>query len=131
MSVTLSVPILALLWLLPVALATYRVTRFITRDQFPLIAVPRERVTNWLDPSDDWIRGNALEGIEPHPDAVPHGGLLGRSIAYLWECDWCVSVWVGSGITYLVFSHPVEMLWVCLALCASALTGLIAQREPE
>ena len=113
------------LWLLVVLLflGTYRVTRLITYDQFPLIAVPRERVTNWWDPTPEWR--------EAHPTAVPHWGGFGRALGYLWECDWCVSVYVGAGLTWLTYAYTDVMQWVLMGLAASAVTGIMRSRDPE
>lgn len=57
------------------ALTSYRVTRLIARDEFPPLAVLRERVSaRW--PGDSWQ-------------------------AYLSRCSWCVGVYV-SGLLTLV-----------------------------
>jgi len=122
-----------LLYLL-IALAVHRLTRLITRDKFPLIAIPRYHVTNWLDPSDEyivqWRAKHAGRPIEQHPPK-PHWGIVGQSLAYLWECDWCVSVWVSGGLvtalTHFVSVPMPFLIW----LAASTVTGLIATHEPE
>lgn len=107
-------------------LATHRVTRFVTRDKFPPMCVPRDKfVTRWgvyvdAEPSERKV------SISGHDTNV-----FMRSLAYVWECDWCTSIWVGSGLTYLTWRWHETMLWVLLALAASSVTGLIASREPE
>lgn len=120
------------LWLtyILIALATHRLTRLVTRDKFPLIAVPRYHVTNWLDPSDDYRKWYTLK----HPDREPpktHWGVVGQSLAYLWECDWCVSVWVSAGVVYGATHWTSVPLPVLTWLAASTVTGLIATHEPE
>lgn len=112
-------------WLLIILVitGTHRLTRIVTYDQFPLIAIPRERFTNWFDPSPDWL--------EHHPSAHPRWGWVGRSLAYLTECDWCVSIWVGALVTWLTFEQPVTMQWILLALTASTFTGLLAGSKLE
>lgn len=134
-------------WMLVVltCVATYRLTRFITRDAFPLVSVPRRWIDrNWNPfPDDDvWasyqkspeaakaiVRQNLAEqhGITTRPTG------LKRSIAYLFGCAWCVSIWVGAGVTGFVMIF-IGLTWpwfFLLWLTASAVTGLISQREPE
>ncbi len=112
-------------WLLYIliCLATHRATRFFTRDHFPLVAIPRERITNWWDPSPDWRA--------KHENARPHWGLLGRALAFLWECDWCLSMYVGAGIIWGVTQYVSVPLPVLAWLMASTVTGLIATNEPD
>lgn len=121
-------------WLLVVLVcgATYRLTRLITRDQLPLVAWPREHLVGyWYPPfaEDGWR--------ESHPGARPHWGRLGHSLAYLITCDWCVSVYVAAAAVLAVsrwthwLPHPDWASAVALALTASAVTGLISQREPD
>lgn len=118
-----------LLYLL-IALAVHRLTRIVTRDKFPLIAVPRYHVTNWFDPSDEY---RAVYRVK-HPDREgpkSHWGIFGSSLAYLLECDWCVSVWVSgglvTGLTYFTSVPMPTLIW----LAASTVTGLIATHEPD
>lgn len=107
-------------------LAAYRVTRLITRDQMPLIAVPRDAFAQ---------RWAVYENVEDKRTSI--GGkrtnLVMRSLAYLWECDWCMSVWVCAGMA-ICHSHWMNESWwqlTLLAAASSGVTGLIAQREPE
>lgn len=112
-----------------IAFAVHRLTRLVTRDKFPLIAVPRFHVTNWLDPSDDYRKWYGLK----HPDREPpksHLGLFGSSVAYLLECDWCVSVWVSGAVVYCTSTWTSVPLPVLVWLAASTVTGLIASTEP-
>lgn len=119
------------LWLLVVliSLATYRTTRLITRDQLPLIAVPRNafalRWGTYVDATDKKL---SINGNKTN--------VFMRSVAYLWECDWCASMWVSALITTLAYHWTVlgTQHWsvaVLVGLTASAVTGLIAQREPD
>lgn len=107
-------------------LATHRVTRFITRDKFPLMCGLRDAfVERWgvyVDAERDQ-RGVSIGGHDTN--------WLMRSLAYAWECDWCTGFWVGAGLTYLTYRWTDVMLWVLAALAASSVTGLIAQREPD
>lgn len=106
-----------------VTLGVHRLTRIITYDQFPLIAIPRVYVSNWFDPTPEWIT--------THPNARSHGGWVGHSLSYLTECDWCVSIWVGAGTVWLTYEYPLVMQWVLLGLAASTLTGLLAGSKLE
>jgi len=109
-----------------VFLATHRVTRFITRDKFPLYCVVRDRFVE---------RWGIYVDAKPEERKISISGhdtnLFMRSLAYAWECDWCTSIWVGAGLTYLTWRWHETMLWVLAALVASSVTGLIAQREPD
>jgi hypothetical protein len=119
------------IWLVVIlaVLATHRVTRILTRDHMPLIAVPREafaqRWAVYEDVKTSEQKHTSLNGSKTN--------LLMRSIAYLWECDWCMSVWVGAVIAYGT-SRWVDVWWwqsILLAAAASSVTGLIAQHEPD
>lgn len=94
-------------WLLVllVIFSTHRLTRLITRDQFPPSKMLRARV------EERWDEGSWQ--------------------SYLSECDWCTSMYIGGLITLvtaLTLDLPAPVLvW----FTASSATGLIAQREPE
>lgn len=80
-------------------LAVYRLSRLIAIDEFPPMMLFRARVAErWGDKS--WQ-------------------------AYLSECPWCVSMWIGAPIvlvTALLSSLPVPpLVW----FVASAVTGLV------
>jgi hypothetical protein len=85
------------------ALATYRLTRLAQVDEFPPAAALRHRILN----------GNAPEVLK-----------------YLYECPWCLSMWIGLGVA--IARRRAPRLWrsVGFALAASAVTGLITEREP-
>jgi hypothetical protein len=122
------------LWLIVIliALATHRVTRIITRDAIPLVATPREAfVQRWgtfADAATPEQKKTSLNGKRTN-------GFM-RSLAYLWECDWCASVWVSALITSLAWrwtslGDEHWLIAVFVGLTASSITGLIAQREPD
>jgi Protein of unknown function (DUF1360) len=122
------------IWLIALllVLATHRVTRLITRDAFPLVAVPREAFARrWARFSDAKTRDEK----RLTESGKPTNGFM-ASLSYLWECDWCASVYVAAILTYLAYRWtPLnEQHWiiaVLIGLAASSGTGLIAQREPE
>jgi hypothetical protein len=111
------------LFILMFTLTTYRVTRLATYDQFPLIAVPRRRLQNWLEPSPRWVA--------QRPTARAHLGALGRTISYLLTCDWCMSIWLGAGLGWLSYENIIIAQWVMLVAVASVVTGLITVVEPR
>jgi hypothetical protein len=110
-----------LLLLLP--LATHRVTRFITRDKFPIVMIPREAfIRRWGVYNDASNRTISIGGHRTN--------VVMASLAYLWECDWCTSAWVAAGLTVLLWRYPATMTWVLAAMAASDVTGLITTAEP-
>lgn len=122
------------LWMLVllIILATHRVTRLITRDALPIIAVPREafaqRWAGFVDAKTKEDKRLSIGGKKTN--------VVMKSIAYLWECDWCTSMYVAAGLTYLAWRWTSlgDQHWiiaVLVGLAASTVTGLIAQREPE
>lgn len=121
--------------LLLTALVVHRLTRLLVRDQFPPIAWPRERLVLYWRPdmADESARTWYVRRHAEPPQ--PHWGGLGRSLAYLLTCDWCVSIYVAAGVVLVEwywagwFTHPLEA--VLIGLAASTVTGLIAQREPD
>jgi hypothetical protein len=117
----------AVLLVILTCLATHRVTRLLTRDHLPLIAIPRERLIFWLDPP---VKRDG-EMIDPPPKRPL--GIFGWSVAFLMECDWCMSVWVSGALVaaeVYAFHLPVPyplLLWPV----ASTITGLVANTEPD
>lgn len=118
-----------ILLLLLLGLATHRATRFLTRDKLGIIAAPREVFTNrWatFDLNADGSKPNQKISVNGKPTNV-----VMRSLAYLWECDWCMSVWVGGiliFVTQSLISVPLPwLMWPAV----STITGLIAQRESD
>lgn len=104
-------------------LATFRITRNITTDAFPFAELREVYVQRWGVYDDVASKSVAIGG-------KPTNWLM-RKIAYLWECDWCTSVWVASILTWITVQFMSVPLPVFTALAASAVTGLIAQRQPD
>jgi hypothetical protein len=84
------------------AVATYRLTRLAQTDTFPPVAFVRSKVVNSRSP--EWVQELA-------------------------ECPWCLSMWVGLGVYTMRRRYP--KLWrpLAFALAASAVTGLISEKE--
>jgi hypothetical protein len=99
--------------------AVHRITRFIIRDCLPVIAKPRDWILKNTDPTAVDIE----EGMKPR-------GTFLKSIGYLFQCEWCMSIWVSGGLLYgLTFfvNMPVFMAlgwW----LAGSSLASLIIER---
>jgi hypothetical protein len=124
MSLTLAPPVLNALCLVLLVPAVARVTRLVTRDKVPLLAWPRDRFVCrwgvWEDAKAD-ERGKSIDGKRTN--------WFMSSLAYLWECDWCASVWVAGGLVYLTLRWPEVLVWVLLGLTASYAAGWNALAE--
>lgn len=112
----------------------YRVTRLITRDQFPLIMWPREMIVSYLYPEyadKNWMTERPTKIFKAH------WGGFGRTIAYLMVCDWCMSIWVSGFITWFLvaftdwFHTGGTLQGVMYGLAASTVTGWIASKEED
>ena len=112
-------------WLLDLltVLAIYRATRFLVVDEFPPVRWPRDFIVTWLDPTAEQRAAN--------PKMHPHWGGLGRSIAYLAGCPWCMSAWVGAAIVWAVTEFVSLPMPVLVWAAGCAITGLIASAESE
>lgn len=102
--------------------SVHRVTRFIIRDCFPFIAIPRDWILSRTDPTEeDILNGRKRRGV------------FMRSIGYLFQCEWCMSIWVSAGLLYaLTVFYP--MPWIAAIfwwLAASSMTALISERLEE
>lgn len=138
--------------------AAYWLTRFVTVGKFPLVAIPREafnerwgtyadekRVSEAVRPRSWVVRGwlyifggqykpiaayeRDADGL--HPDAGSlRTNLVMKSLAYLWECDWCTGAWVAAAVVALQdFYGSVPMPgWAWLAI--AGLVGLLRTLEP-
>lgn len=110
----------ALVTVLIFVLATHRVTRLFTRDEVPVLAVPRSWVLDTFGEFDD--AGNLVRSKRL--------GVVGWSLAYVFTCDWCMSIWVGYALLGVCALTGVDMpLPWFVPLVASTVTGLIAERE--
>jgi hypothetical protein len=112
--------LVAALVVLLYVLATHRLTRLVIRDAVPLVSRPRDWVLDTFGSYDS--AGNLTRGRR--------WGVLGWSLAYVFTCDWCMSIWVGYGLLLACWLTGVDMPvpWL-LPLVASSITGLLAERE--
>lgn len=111
------------LLILLIILTTYRTTRFVIKDTFPPVGVPRTHLLNWWAPDGDWVR--------ERPTAQPHWGAFGRSLRYLFSCPWCMSMWLGAPIIWGVMQFAVVPLPVLVWAAASGVTGLLHDLEDK
>lgn len=102
--------------------AVHRVTRFFTRDALPFIKVPRNAfVERWGVYDDAEDRKVSINEKKTN--------IVMSSLAYLWECDWCSSVWVAAVLGWLTWTWTENMFWLLAGLVASSMTGTWAQLE--
>jgi hypothetical protein len=106
-------------WLLVVltVITIHRVTRLVVADEIPIVKVPRDRAVDWLDPLTPGRR-------------APWGG-FGKSVAYLLTCPWCMSVWTGAVIVFVVCHVTNLPVPVLVWAAASSVTGWAASAESE
>jgi hypothetical protein len=126
-------------------LAVYRGTRLIATDKLPVIDIPREAFVqrwgayaevaripdekryNWL------VRGfrYVFAGQWPSINGRTRTNLIMKSLAYLWECSWCTSVWVGAAVVYTSAQYvDLPYPWLVWG-AASAVTGLLVNVEEK
>jgi hypothetical protein len=86
------------------ALATFRVTRLITRDH--ITAPIRKLFWSKFPPEKSYI-------------------------GYLSTCDWCFSFWVGSGFVIWAIINPSVTFVVATIFAVAAIAGLLAAYEDK
>lgn len=109
--------------ILLIFLAVYRLTRVVTTDAVPFEEIRESFVRRWGTYDDAVDKSASITG--------KHTNWFMRKLAYLWECDWCASVWVALvvvGITMQVASVPLPVL---VAFAASAVTGLVSSAQSD
>ena len=126
-------------------LTVYRGTRLIVSDKLPVIDIPREAfVQRWGAYSDaeriladkryNWlVRGfrYVFAGQWPSINGLTRTNLVMKSLAYLWECPWCTSVWVGAAVVYTSAQYvDLPYPWLVWG-AASAVTGLLVNVEEK
>ncbi len=100
-------------------LAIWRITRLLLLDTFPPVKAIREWFLSVFARSDE--QGNIIGG--------KRWGMLGYSLAYVWTCAWCMSVWVGLGVWALAdWRLSVPYPWLIVA-AGSLISGLASQVE--
>jgi len=87
------------------ALATYRITKFVIDDQ--LTEPLRTRITARFGSPDD------------------------SYVSYLITCPWCVSIYAGTALSLARMMMPTPWKVLASALASSAVTGIMAEREAD
>lgn len=113
-----------LVLLLFTSLTTYRVTRLVVKDDFPLIAVPRRWVVgvphhHYDHDIDEWV-----------PERR-HEGRWWYWFGELISCHWCASGWVSLAVTIAVASSNKEgtlVEWFLLWMAQWALGAVTADK---
>lgn len=96
------------------ALATARLTRFITTDVL-------------FDPVRNWTLKRLINPIEVQ-EIVTDQGTLRAKLAYLIVCDWCASVYVGAAVSgaWMAWGETMWFMGLMAALAASYVTGFLS-----
>lgn len=105
------------------ALAVARVTRLVTTDKLTL--PPRRAVVDWaVRRRYGFVPIRNEELLAEIADNPP-------ALAYLVNCPWCVSVYVGAAVAPLAWAWGTRwwLLVPALALAFSYVTGFLASKE--
>lgn len=102
-----------------------RMTRLAVLDEFP----PARGLRYWFVRTFATVdhRGNVV------PDAKRWGRLAGvaHSVAYVWTCPWCMSIWVGAGV-WAIGHWWSWLIWPAAVVAAgSMLAGWDANAQGE
>ena len=93
---------MSLIDLILLSLATYRATRLLTRDE--ILGGVRNKVFDRFPPNTS-------------------------KLGYVFTCEWCMSIWVGSGFVLWSIISSTVFSTVALILSVSAVTGLLTAYE--
>lgn len=143
---------MSFLLLLLLVFAAYWLTRFTTVGKFPAMAIPREafvqrwgvyadeaRVVEEVRPRSRLVRGwlyvfggqyRPMVSYTDPDKAVYRTSLVMKSLAYLWECDWCTGAWIAAAVVALqdLYGSMPMPGWAWLAI--AGLVGLLRTLEP-
>lgn len=89
-----------LVLLVVLSLATFRLTRLITTDDFPLVRIPREWIVGQKEP--DHMRWDEDSHTWEQPRYHGHEGKWYYWLGELITCPWCASGWVSLGLVLAV-----------------------------
>lgn len=111
-----------LVLLVVAGLATFRITRLVVKDDFPLVAVPRR-----------WVIGEQVYDHDTETWSQPkHVGTRYYWFGELISCHWCASGWVSLGITLaLALFTPRDAAfvdWIVFWWATWAVGAVIADR---
>ena len=103
---------LNLVYFILMALATWRMTSLLMKENGPF---------------NMFVLIRRIVGIKHYDD----GSVLSYKDNFfgrLFECSWCLSVWVGAGLTVAYIFLPEITIYFALALSLSTITILIEER---
>lgn len=110
---------MTVLLVLGLSVATWRTTRLLIRDEFPPVRALREWViATWgiVDKDGHIVGGRRLGGI-------------GYTLAYLWTCPWCMSIYVAAAVVGVAdWRLSVPLPWL-VGVLGAGLTGMMAWLE--
>lgn len=113
-----------LVLLIYTGLSTYRLTRLVVEDDFPLVAVPRRWVVgepgHWNAEQTEWIPAENL-----------HEGRWFYWFGELITCPWCASGWISLGLVALVAASPSQgtaVEWLLLWFATWAVGSTLAAK---
>lgn len=120
------------LLLVVMSLATYRLTRLVTKDTFPPVLWVRDQLAGgWREATQAEVdKGAELQMIEGEPHVyVQRVRWSPQWLADLISCPWCSSGWVSMGVVgaCATFSSVPELLVVWPAVWAAG--ALIASQD--
>lgn len=125
------------LGLVVVGLASYRLTRIVTTDT--LTDRARERLYRWAwvepdEPDLYALRYREHNGDAPFPgegvQPMPRNGGARTYVAELFNCPWCLGVWVSAGV-YCAWGwwHWMPVRAAIVILAVAGLQGFLASRR--
>lgn len=110
------------------ALACYRVTRFVVKDTIaePIFGRLREALEY------RWIRKHTRPGSPEEFDAIESEKFNSKA-AYLLSCPWCLGFWVsGAGSLLVSMAYGLDyLMFALLWLATSTIVGLIGRIDSD
>jgi hypothetical protein len=134
-----------LVTVLVVALAAYRATRVVTRDS--ISEAFRDRLYRWAwvesDEAELYVLAWSLAKGEPFPGWVnvpeggwppmPRNGGLRTYVSELFQCPWCLGVWVSFALLAVwcwgVHDGIGVLRFLVLGLAVAGVQGFLASKE--
>ena len=106
------------------AFAAHYLTRLVTYAKWPPVCIPREAFIQRWGVYDDAKGDERLISIGGQKTNT-----FMASLAYLWECDWCMGGWIAGALVYAThWFVDVPYPWLTW-LGVASLVGFLAERE--